>query len=137
MPGLSGFSSLGAEPRRSHIHPLCRLGSCPWLSSAYRASTWPHCLRFDRQITALVCLLTRCSVGSSIAINSAMTAITTNSSMRVNPAHLERFVLTALSKTPLCRLEILCPDRPNLLVPHIMALPVIDDDLFDQRPDYT
>jgi hypothetical protein len=45
----------------------------------------PHCLRFDWQITVFACFLTRCSAGINIAINNAMIAITTNSSINVKP----------------------------------------------------
>lgn len=74
--------------------------------------------------------------GSIIAINSAMIAITTKSSMSVNPAHLERFLLTRPDNNLLFRPAILLSDRPNFLAPHIMALLLIDDDSFNQRPDY-
>jgi hypothetical protein len=37
---------------------------------------------------AFACLLTRCNAGSRIASNNAMTAITTKSSIRVNPLFL-------------------------------------------------
>jgi hypothetical protein len=48
----------------------------------------PHCLRFDRQRTVFACFLTRCSAGINIAINNAMIAITTSSSINVNPFRL-------------------------------------------------
>ena len=57
----------------------------PSWSDWYAANATPHCLSFDWQPTALACLLTRCSVGSNIAINNAMTAITTKSSISVKP----------------------------------------------------
>jgi hypothetical protein len=41
---------------------------------------------------AFACFLTRWSVGSNIAINSAMTAITTKSSINVNPFDLRMMV---------------------------------------------
>jgi len=63
--------------------------------------------------------------------------MTTNSSIKVNPALLEKFLLTRPDNNPLCRPEILLPGRPNLLAPHIMALPLIDNGLFDQRHNYT
>ena len=45
----------------------------------------PHCLRFDWQVAAFAYSLTRCSAGINNAINSAMMAITTKSSINVNP----------------------------------------------------
>jgi len=39
-------------------------------------------------MTAFACFLTRCSAGIRIAINNAMIAITTNSSIKVNPLRL-------------------------------------------------
>jgi hypothetical protein len=53
----------------------------------------PHCFRFDWQTTALACLLTRCNVGSNIAINNAIMAITTKSSIKVKPFDLRMMVL--------------------------------------------
>ena len=45
----------------------------------------PTCLRLFLQTTFLPCSLAFCSAGISIAINSAMTAITTSNSINVNP----------------------------------------------------
>jgi hypothetical protein len=45
----------------------------------------PHCLRLAWQITDFACFLTRWSAGINIAINNAMIAITTRSSINVNP----------------------------------------------------
>ena len=66
-----------------------------------------------------------------------MMEITINNSMSVNPAPLEKFLLTRSANNPLCRPVIFLPHRPNFLAPHIMTLLLIDDDSFDQRPDYT
>jgi hypothetical protein len=51
----------------------------------YIAKIVPHCLRFDWQATARACSRTRCKAGINIAINRAIIAITTKSSISVNP----------------------------------------------------
>jgi hypothetical protein len=49
--------------------------------------------RHLRQTARLPCSLTRCSAGSNIAISTAMIAITTKSSINVNPFPLPISIL--------------------------------------------
>jgi len=60
----------------------------PLLSSQYIFQKMPHCFNWTWQDTFLACCLTRCSAGIRIDISTAMTAITTSSSMSVNPCLL-------------------------------------------------
>jgi hypothetical protein len=55
----------------------------------------PYDLRFDLQKINLACFLTRCKAGINTPINSAIMAITTNSSISVNPVRLR--VVTSFS----------------------------------------
>jgi hypothetical protein len=48
----------------------------------------PHWWRFERQIAALVCSFALLSAGANIDINRAIMAITTKSSINVNPLRL-------------------------------------------------
>ena len=51
--------------------------------------------------------------------------------MSVNLDTLETFLLTRPAKNSLCRPAIFLHNRPNFLAPHIMALLIIDNGLFD------
>jgi len=75
-------------------HVKTSVGKNPLLSCVYMDQMRAHWCRFDWQATVLACLLTRCSAGINIAISSAMIAITTRSSINVNPAPLESCFLT-------------------------------------------
>ena len=77
----------------------------------------PHCLRFDRQATALACFFTRCNAGINIAINSAIMAITTKSSINVNP------FLRIVSRIPDSRFSILVEYRVGLFQPRTNCPP--------------
>src|SRR5207248_10259168 len=60
-------------------------GRRSWLSTAYKCQQTESCLRLLKQLTVLDLSLALVNAGSSIAARMAMMAITTSSSMSVNP----------------------------------------------------
>lgn len=83
------FGSLAVAiiPRRNHVPhvPPKSLGRRPPLSCVYRANVVPHWRRLAWQPTILATRRTRPSIGSRTAIKTLRIAMTTSSSMRVNP----------------------------------------------------
>jgi hypothetical protein len=63
-------------------------GNLELFCSVYIDQTRPHCFRMDWHATAFACLLTRCNAGSNNAMSNTITAITTKSSINVNPLGL-------------------------------------------------
>jgi hypothetical protein len=84
------------------VLPLTILQS---LSSAYIVHASITCLRLPRQIERLPCSLTLCNAGINMAISTAMMAITTNNSIKVNP--LVRFMMILLQPPESGRMAIL------------------------------
>ncbi len=66
-------SSLSAHSRKHPSFSLTNAAKCR-----------PHCFRLAWQTTARACRRARCNAGIRIATSSAITAMTTNSSIRVN-----------------------------------------------------
>ena len=62
-------------------------------SSAYKLAPMPICFKLFLHTTPLACFFTRCSAGINIAINKAIIAITTKSSIKVNASRLNKIVL--------------------------------------------
>jgi len=67
----------------------------------------PHWLREDRQATALACFLAPVIAGTKIAISSAITVITTKSSVKVSPEGLRTTIVFLLPRL-LCTFQPAC-----------------------------
>jgi len=74
-------------------------------------------LRFARQATVLACSFTRASAGINIAINNAMIAITTKSSIRVKPFRL--LIITLLISKDTLHITVLQDAQEQPFVPLI------------------
>src|SRR5689334_17902175 len=77
MVGVAG----NASPKR---------GSLSWLSAIYMTVANPHCLIFERQWILLALSLALLSAGKSSAAKMAIMAMTTSSSIKVNPGEATR-----------------------------------------------
>ncbi len=96
-------SSFGNEPR-SFTHPLSPalpFTKWPSLSSVYISQAKTRFFRLWMQTARLPCSRALVKAGINIAINNAMMAITTKSSIKVNPVRKQRLTSNGVNPAPL------------------------------------